>query len=119
MKNLDLANTALTNINNAIENLNKTKLFLDQQVEMIPNFEGQKDELGENVEEFLKEIIKELEDDLINPLNGTMGKANDIKLKAEEIDNQLISQQTVSSNMNSIDKEKSGRLKAGISYGKN
>ena len=84
--NYNAANSALSKVSSSIDNLNKTKEYIESQIENIPSFYSVKDELGQNTESCIEDISSYISSEIISPLEATLNNRDSILAQARAKD---------------------------------
>ena len=90
-ENKDMVETSLNEIKKACDKTSDFGIFIDKQIEEIPvhPIYKEKDELGENVEEYLNEVKEKVKTKMVEKLDAIESKRDSIIEKAYEEDKRI------------------------------
>ena len=84
--NEDKAKEGIKLISSALTETTELSTKIKSQLELIPQKNGVKDQLGENVENYIKEIGDKVDSDIAEPLEGLLNSESSILAKARKLD---------------------------------
>jgi len=87
--NQDNADYGLQKLRSAKSLISATKDEVGRQANLIPELQGEKDPLGERVEEAINEIKQDIDDLFLSDIDKVLGQSSKIKEKATEMDEEL------------------------------
>lgn len=99
------AEKAINTVKNVLSVANEVLSDLSEQIQWIPDDYGQKDQLGENVEETITEMDKTIEDEIITPLQEIVDASSRILEEARRLDklNENYQQRKSKVNLGAVD----------------